>query len=275
VTSSRPDIALTREVSPALARCELTFLPRDAIDLDRAVAQHAAYCRLLESLGLDVLRLPADPAQPDCCFVEDTAVVLDEVAVLAHPGAPSRRGEVGVVASTLAGYRPLARIPSSARLDGGDVLVLGRRLYVGSSGRTDTAGAQALRRIVAPFGYEVVPVRMTGCLHLKSAVTALDEETVLANLDGIDPAPLGGIHVVRVPADEPGAANVLRVAGCVIAHSGFPRTIDLLAARGVEVRPIDVSEFLKAEAGVTCKSLVFGARRVSTDTLPMTEPASP
>ena len=255
------DIALTREVSPALANCELTFLPRDPIDLDRAVAQHAAYCRLLESLDLDVLRLPGDPAQPDCCFVEDTAVVLDEVAVLAHPGAPSRRGEVDAVASALEGYRPLARIPPSARLDGGDVLVFGRRIFVGSSGRTDAAGARALQRIVAPFGYEVVPVGVTGCLHLKSAVTAVDESAVLANPGWLDLAPFHGIDVVPVPADEPGAANVLRVAGCVIAHSGFPRTIDLLAARGVDVRPVDVSEFLKAEAGVTCKSLVFRRAR--------------
>ena len=251
------EIALTRDVSPALGACELTFQPREPIDVARAIAQHAAYCRLLEDLGLEVLRLPADPGQADCCFVEDTAVVLDEVAVLAYPGAPSRRGEVAVVASALEGYRPLARIPSSARLDGGDVLVVGRRIFVGSSGRTDAAGAQALEHIVVPFGYEVVPVAVTGCLHLKSAVTAIDESAVLANPDWVDLSPLDGIEVVRVPVDEPGAANVLSVAGCVVAHAGFPRTIDLLAARGMSVRPIDVSEFLKAEAGVTCKSLVF------------------
>ena len=253
-------IALTRDVSPALARCELTFLSREEIDLERAVAQHAAYGRLLESVGLEVLRLPADPAYPDCCFVEDTAVVLDEVAVLAHPGAPSRRGEVDTVASALEDHRPLARIPPPARLDGGDVLVLGRRLYVGVSGRTDAAGAQALRRIVGFLGYQVHPVSVNGCLHLKSAVTAIDDDTVLANPDWFDVASLEGIDVVRVPEAEPGGANVLRAAGSVIAHAGFPRTIDLLAARGLDVRGIDVSEFLKAEAGVTCKSLVFAAR---------------
>jgi len=250
-------IALTRDVSPALAQCELTFLARAPIDIERAVAQHAAYGRLLESLGLDVRRLPGDATYPDCCFVEDTAVVLDEVAVIAHPGAPSRRGEVDAVAAALEPHRPLARIPPSARLDGGDVLVLGRRLYVGVSGRTDTAGAEALRRIVAPHGYDVRPVGVTGCLHLKSAVTAIDDATVLANPDWLDASRLDGVEIVPVPADEPGAANVLRAGGCVIAHAGFPRTIDLLAARGVDVRPIDVSEFLKAEAGVTCKSLVF------------------
>jgi dimethylargininase len=252
-----PLIALTREVSPSLARCELTFLDREPIDLPRAVAQHAAYTGLLASLGLQVVRLPGDPEQPDCCFVEDTAVVLDEVAVLTHPGAASRRGEVEVVAAALAKHRLLARIPPSAHVDGGDVLLVGRRLYVGVSGRTDTAGMQALGGLVAPFGYDVVPVRVTGCLHLKSAVTAIAEDAIVANPDWIDMAPFAGLEVVSVAEGEPGAANVLRVAGCVIAHQGFPRTLSRLAARGVEVRAVDVSEFLKAEAGVTCKSLIF------------------
>ena len=255
-TGGSHDVALTREVSPSLARCELTFLPREAIDLARAVAQHAAYCRLLESLGLEVVRLPADAAQPDCCFVEDTAVVLDELAVIAHPGAPSRRGEVEVVAAVLAHHRPLARIPASARLDGGDVLVLGRRLFVGATARTDAAGATALARLVAPFGYEVVPVPVTGCLHLKSAVTAIGDETVLANPAWADLAPLAGVEIVPVAAEEPWAANVLRVGDTVVAHAGFPRTLDRLAERGLGVRTVEVGEFLKAEAGVTCKSLL-------------------
>jgi len=255
------DIALVRDVSPALARCELTFLPREAIDVERAVAQHAAYGRLLASLGLEVVSLPADAAQPDCCFVEDVAIVLDEVAILTHPGAPSRRAEVEVVAAALETYRPLARIPPSARLDGGDVLALGRRLYVGASGRTDTAGAEALAGLVSPFGYAVVPVRVSGCLHLKSAVTAIGDEAVLANPDWIDMTPFAGVEVVGVAAEEPGAANVLHVRGSVIAHEGFPRTADRLAARGLDIRTVDVSEFLKAEAGVTCKSLVFRSLR--------------
>jgi dimethylargininase len=248
-----------REVSPSLARCELTFLRRQAIDLARAVAQHEAYARLLASLGLEVVSLPGDAAQPDCCFVEDTAVVLDELAVLAHPGAPSRRGEVEVVAEALGRHRRLARIPASATLDGGDVLVHGRRLYVGLSGRTDAAGAEALASFVRPFGHEVVPVRVTGCLHLKSAVTAVGDETVLANPDWLDLAPFAGIEVVPVAAGEPAAANVLRVGRAIVAHDGFPRTAERLAGRGLDVRTVDVSEFLKAEAGVTCKSLVFRA----------------
>jgi dimethylargininase len=253
-------IAITREVSPSLARCELTFQPREPIDLPRAVDQHQEYERLLESLGLALVRLPGDPDLPDCCFVEDTAIVLDELAVLTHPGAPSRRAEVAVVAAALEPYRTLARIPSSARLDGGDVLVLGRRIYVGASARTDAAGTEALARLVAPYGYEVHPVRVSGCLHLKSAVTAIGDEAVVANPEWIDMTPFAGLEVVAVDPEEPGAANVLRLDDVVIAPAGFPRTMDRLAARGVDVRTLDVSEFLKAEAGVTCKSLIFRSR---------------
>jgi dimethylargininase len=252
--------ALTREVSPALADCELTFLDRQPIDAGRAAAQHDAYCAALAALGLDVVRLPGDPTLPDCCFVEDTAVVVDEVAVLASMGAPSRRGEVTAVAVALARDREIARIDPPARIDGGDVLVVGRRVFVGQSGRTDSAGARALAAALAPFGYEVIPVAVPGCLHLKSAATALDEDTLLGNAEWIDLAPLSACNLVHVDPAEPWAANVLAVAGRVLAHHGFPRTLERLAARGCDLYPVDVSEFLKAEAGVTCKSIVYRPR---------------
>jgi len=248
-----------RGVPPTLADCELTFVEREPIDLDRAVAQHAAYAALLRSLGLEVLELPADPALPDCCFVEDVAVVLDEVALLAMPGAPSRRGEVRAVEEALARFRPLERTRLPATLEGGDVLRVGRRLFVGRSERTNEAGIARLAAVAEPLGYRVVPVTVTGCLHLKSAVTALDDERLLANPAWLDPSPLAGLGVVAVDPDEPGAANVLRVGGAVVAHPGFPRTIDRLAALGYAVRTLDVSEFVKAEAALTCKSLLFRA----------------
>lgn len=249
--------ALTRDVSPALADCELAFLDRVSIDVGRAAVQHDAYCAVLLSLGLDVVRLPADAALPDSCFVEDAAIVTDEVAVLASMGADSRRGEVAAVAAALAPDRAVVRIERPARIDGGDVLVAGRRVFVGQSGRTDAAGAGALREALAPFGYEVIPVTVPGCLHLKSAVTALDPATLLVNAGWIDVAPLLGYDRVEVDPAEPWAANVLAVAGRVIAHRGFPRTLERIASRGFDVKPVDVSEFLKAEAGVTCKSIVY------------------
>jgi dimethylargininase len=252
-------IAVMRAVPPTLERCQLTFQSLEPIDLGRAVAQHAAYADLLRALGLEVVELPADPALPDCCFVEDVAVVLDEVALLTMPGAPSRRGEIAAVGEALARFRPLERTPLPATLEGGDVLRVGRRLFVGRSPRTNEAGVARLAAVAEPLGYRVLPVTVTGCLHLKSAVTALDDERVLANPGWIDTGPFAGLGVVPVAPDEPGAANVLRVAGLVVAHPGFPRTLDRVAELGYSVHPLDVSEFLKAEAALTCKSLLFRA----------------
>ncbi len=252
-------IALMRGVPPTLARCELTFHEREPIDLDLALAQHAAYGALLRSLGLEVVELPADPALPDCCFVEDVAVVLDEVALLTMPGAPSRRPEIPAVEAALARYRPLERTALPATLEGGDVLRVGRTLFVGRSARTNEGGIARLAAVAEPLGYRVVPVTVTGCLHLKSAVTALDDERLLANPRWLDLSPFQGKGIVPVDPDEPGAANVLRVGGLVIAHPGFPRTLDRIAGLGYAVSPLDVSEFVKAEAALTCKSLLFRA----------------
>jgi dimethylargininase len=252
-------IALMRGVPPTLARCELSFREREPIDLELAVGQHAAYAALLRELGLEVVELPADPAFPDCCFVEDVAVVLDEVALLTRPGASSRRGEVAVIEAALARYRPIETTPAPATLEGGDVLRVGHTLYAGRSARTNEAGIARLAAVAEPLGYRVVPVTVTGCLHLKSAVTALDQEHLLINRAWLDPAPFRDLDLVDVAPDEPGAANVLRVAGLVIAHPGFPRTLERIAALGYALRPLDVSEFLKAEAALTCKSLLLAA----------------
>ena len=257
--TAKAGIAVMRGVPPTLADCELSFREREPIDLERAIAQHAAYAALMRTLGLEVVELPADPAFPDCCFVEDVAVVLDEVALLTRPGALSRRGEVQAVEAVLARYRPIETTPPPATLEGGDVLRVAHTLYVGRSARTNEAGVARLAALAEPHGYRVVPVPVTGCLHLKSAVTALDQERVLVNRDWLDPSPFRGLELVDVAAEEPGAANVLRVAGLVIAHPGFPRTLERVASLGYSVRPLDVSEFLKAEAALTCKSLLFAA----------------
>ena len=251
------DVAVVRGVSPSINECELTYLGREPIDLTRAGAQHGAYVTLLRDLGLEVVEIPADPAFPDCCFVEDLAVVLDEIAVLTRPGAVSRRGEAPAVEETLTRFRPVARIEAPATLEGGDVLAVGRTLFVGLSPRTNTAGIEQLRVLAEPGGYRVLAVPVLGCLHLKSAATALDEGHVLANAAWIDPTPLRDLEVVPVDPAEPGAANVLRVGETVVTHAGFPRTCDRLAAAGYDVRTLDVSEFLKAEAALTCKSLLF------------------
>jgi dimethylargininase len=259
-TAFNPDVAIVRDVSPALARCELTYREREAIDLERAVGEHAGYVRVLRELGLEVVSLPADAAYPDCCFVEDVAIVLDELAVITRPGAESRRGESPVVAQALAAFRQVLPVQPPGTLDGGDVLIVGRKIFVGRTLRTNNAGIESLRAIVSPHGYDVVGVPVKGCLHLKSAVTALDEQTLVANTAWIDSETFRGYEIVPVPPEEPGGANVLSIRGRVLVSAGSHLTRALLERRGSSVIPVRIHEFEKAEAAVTCKSLVFRRR---------------
>lgn len=252
-------LALTRAVSPSLAACELTHLDRAPVDVATAAAQHAAYERLLESLGCAVRRVAPAPSHPDAVFIEDTAVALDEVAVVTRPGAASRRGEVEAVAEALAALRPLRRIEAPGTLDGGDVLVVGRRILVGRTGRSNDAGIAQLRAHVAPFGYTVEAVDVTGCLHLKTAVTALDDGTVLCNPAWVDPQAFAPLAVVAVDPAEPMAANVVRVGPALVHDAAHARTRARLEARGYAVHPVDASELAKAEGAVTCCSILLRA----------------
>lgn len=251
-------VALTREPAGTLGACELTYLERQPFDLARAAEQHRAYRDALASCGAHVVTLPPREDLPDSVFVEDTAVVLDELAVLTSPGVESRRAEVGAIETEVLRLRAtVARVELPATLEGGDVLRVGRKLYVGLSPRTNPSGVERLRALVAPHGYEVDAVELRGCLHLKTGCAALGGETVLVNTDWIDPRTFGGLEVVAVPPEEPFAANALRVGRTVCVGAGFERTADMLGARGLEVLAVDVSEFAKAEAGLTCMSLIF------------------
>ena len=252
-------IALTRSVG-SLDRCELTYRPRLPIDADLARRQHRQYEALLQELGVEVVSLPAAPELPDAVFVEDAAVVLDECALLTHMGAPSRRPESESLAAALAAHRDLVRLPPPGTLDGGDVLRLGRTLFVGLSTRTDRQGMAALRERVEPWGYSVQPVPVRGCLHLKSACTDLGRNTLLVNPAWVDAALFPGFDTLAIAPEEPEAANVLRVGDTVVASVCFPRTAARLGAHGFTVRTLDNSEFLKAEGGLTCTSLLFAPR---------------
>lgn len=252
-------IAITREVSASLADCELSFVPRTRIDLALARVQHAAYREALAGLGCEVIALPEQAAMPDAVFVEDVAIVTDEVAVMTRPGAPSRRGEGASVAAVLARYRSMQAIEAPGTLDGGDVLRIGRRVFVGESARTNADGIAQLRTILAAHGYTVQGVPTRGCLHLKSAVTALDDATVLLQPAWVDRQPFAGFRIVEVDPVEEHAANVLRIGGAVVSPACFPRTHARIRAAGVGVVAVDVSELQKAEGAVTCCSLVFRA----------------
>jgi len=248
-------VALTRQVSPAIANCELEFLARQPIDVTLAEEQHRQYQECLADLGARVEILPAEPDLPDSVFVEDPAIVLDEVAVITRMGAVPRRGEADSLARALAGYRELLRIEDPATLEGGDVMRIGKTLYVGYSRRTNIAGIQQLSGLLHPRGYFVVPVEVRGCLHLKSACCYIGDDTVLANRKWMDPDALCGLKILDVP--EPRGANALRIGDTVLMPEAYPRTCELLDRSGFRVWRIDNSELLKAEAGVTCTSLLF------------------
>lgn len=250
-------IAITREVSPRLNECELTWHTRQRIDLARAIAQHREYQACLAGCGVRVVSLPAAPDLPDSVFVEDPALVLDEVAVILNMGAPSRRPEAPLLAKTLAAYRPIQYLRAPAMADGGDLLRIGRLLLAGLSRRTNREAISQLQKILAPYGYEVRPVAVKKCLHLKSACSYLGGESLLVNRDWIDPQPLRQFELFDVPAKEPDASNVLSIKGTILMPASFPETRRLLEDRGLRVRAIDLSELQKAEAGVTCCSLIL------------------
>ena len=249
-------IAITRRVSAALGDCLLTHLDREPIDVELARRQHAAYERLLGELGYEVRSLAEEPELPDSVFVEDTAVVLREAAVLTRPGAAGRRAEIAAVAAALEPHRRLLSLEPPATLDGGDVLRLGGTLWVGLSERTNEAGVGQLRRLVEPLGYRVEAVPVTGCLHLKSAVTRVARDTLLLNPAMVEPRRFAGLRRIEVDPAEPMAANALCAAGVVILPAHHPRTRRRLAGAGLDVRPVEATEVAKAEGGVTCCSLL-------------------
>lgn len=252
----RPRAALVRDVSPRLAEALLTFQDRAPIDVERARAQHAAYVTRLEELGLEIVRVPPAPGHPDGVFVEDTAVIVDNLAIGTRPGDPSRRDEPDTVLPVLAarGYS-VAHITSRGRLDGGDVLQVDDRLYVGIGSRTDRTAVAQLATIVRPSGRQVVPVAVERALHLKTIVTALPDGSLLACPDHLEVAVSGDRPLV--PAVEPTGANALVVGDTVLASASAPRTVAMLRDRGLHVEVVAIDEFEKAEAGLTCLSVLL------------------
>lgn len=255
--------ALVRRPAPTLATsCELTHLDRVPIDFARIERQHADYVSTLRATGLDVVELPALPAHPDSVFVEDAVVVLNDLAILTRPGTPSRLDEPAHLRPALAslGLR-IAALGAPATLDGGDVLRIGRRLYVGQGTRTNAAGIAQLAEIAATLGYDVIAVPLGPSLHLKTAITALDDSTLLVNRAGVDLTAFGAMRTLDVDPREPFAANVLRMPHALVVNAAFPVTRALVenhaTAHGVRVHAVDIGEFGKAEAGLTCLSVIF------------------
>jgi dimethylargininase len=252
---------LVRAVSRSLADCELLHVPRQTFDLDVARRQHATYVAELRAAGAAVIVLPEEPDLPDATFVEDTVIVLDEVAVLCRLGRASRQLETERIKREIASVRPVHRIVTPGTVEGGDVLRIGRTLYVGLSSRTNEEGIRQLRQIVSPFGYAVTVVNITKCLHLKTGVTSPAEGMLFVNAEWIDARPFQGLEIVKVPAAEPWGANTLAINGTVLVADSSPRTADLLESKGLNVRRLGISELQKAEAGLTCLSVLFSGER--------------
>jgi dimethylargininase len=249
--------ALTRGVSPCLGDCKLSFLPRQQIDIIKATQQHRAYEQRLAGLGVRILSLPVEPELPDAVFVEDPAVVVDEVAVLAVMGTEVRQREVESVATVLSPFRPLTFLSHPARLEGGDVMRVHRTLYVGISSRTNRAGIAQLGELLFPYDYQVRAMEVTRCLHLKTGCSYLGRNTILANRSWVDVTQVEGVDVIDVPPAEPWAANALAIGDVILLPSSFPQTRTLLEDRGFHVQSLDISELMKAEGGLTCMSIIF------------------
>ncbi len=250
-------IAITRQVAPSINQCELTHLLREEIDLARAHEQHLQYENALRCLGVKVISLPAEPDYPDSVFVEDTALVLDECAIMTNPGATSRRGEIPSIEAALAPFRKILRIRPSGTLDGGDILTVGKTIFIGLSSRSCNDAIDQVRNLVKPLGYSVQTVPLTGCLHLKSAVTQVGKDLLLMNTDWVCPNDFLGLDYIEVDPEEPSAANAVLIDDTIIYPSDFPKTMTRMKNSGIRIEAVAADELAKAEGAVTCCSLLF------------------
>lgn len=249
-------VALTRSVSPLITECELTHLDRYPIDLNKAIQQHKDYEEALQKMGYSIRRLPDTPHLPDSVFVEDTAIVFPEIGVITRPGAASRIAETESMAEILSEYRKLEFIKEPGTMDGGDILVMGKKVYAGNSERTNMSGILQLRNILSAFGYDVVPVPVEGCLHLKTGIAVLEDDLLLLNYKWVQQNIFSEYRVIHVHPDEPYGANVMRHKNFALCPQRFTYTADLLHRQGYDVITIDQSELAKAEAGLTCCSVI-------------------
>ena len=250
-------IAITRDVSSRFNECEITHIDRAPIEVSIARAEHHEYVKALTQLGCQVIELPEEPDLPDSVFVEDTAFILDEAAVITRPGADSRKPETESITQALSPHRPLIHVTEPATVDGGDVLVLGKNIYIGISTRSNEASVRQIQELLDKYGYTVTGVEMHDCLHLKTAVTKVDEKTLLINQKWVDSFHFKNFDLIDVDPSEPFAANCLPVNGHIIFPTSFPKTRAKLESRRYKIQAVSVDELAKAEGAVTCCSLII------------------
>jgi len=249
--------AITRNISPRFNDCEITHIERTPIDLAIAREQHRGYVNALKSIGCQVLELPAEADLPDSVFVEDAAFILPEAAIITRPGADSRKPETESIIRALSPHIKLLYIREPATLDGGDVLVLGKKIFIGLSTRSTTEAVDQLNELLKDYGYNVTGVQLHDCLHLKSAVTRVDDKTLLINKNWVGTTPFVNYNLIEVDPSEPHAANCLPIGDAIIYPTSFPKTREKLEALGYKVVSVEVDELAKAEGAVTCCSLIL------------------
>lgn len=249
--------AIVRGVPDSFQNCITTFHGKPEINIGLAKQQHREYSRTLSSLGLTVIRLRADNTLPDCCFTEDTAIVVDELAIITIPGAPGRIPETIVIEKELSAFKTIVHIKQPGTIDGGDVLKIGKTIFIGASARTNQEGIRQVATIVKPLGYGVVPVKIKDTLHLKSVCTYLGRGCILLAQGYFDDTAFSEYDKVVVPKEEEYCANCLVIKGNVLIPRGFPRTKELIGKNGFPVIELDMSEIEKAEGALTCLSVIF------------------
>lgn len=247
---------LTRRPSSSIAQGALTYMDRVTPDFALAELQHNVYRSALVAKGHALIDVPAANGFPDSTFAEDVVLAFPECFVLCRPGTASRLGEPELIASYLPEDRPIYRIEAPATLDGGDILRIGRDVFVGLSTRTNSAGLIGLERLLSSFNYKTIPVRVLGALHLKTAVTAPTSDILLANSDWVDLAPFGNRTIIDVDDAEPFSANTLHIGEQLFMQASHPRTTSRLKSLGLIIDALDISEFAKIEAGLTCMSVI-------------------
>lgn len=250
-------IAITREISSRFNECEITHIERTPINLDIARQQHIEYTRALSQLGCKVIELPEEPDLPDSVFVEDAAFILPEVAVITRPGADSRKSETESIARAISPYRRLIHVTSPATIDGGDVLVLGKNIYIGLSTRSSITAVNQLQSQLDEFGYTVTGIKLSDCLHLKTAVTRINDQSLLINPKWVDATIFEDYDLIEVASEEPFAANCLPIQETIIYPSSFPKTQKKLEKKGIQILNVNLEELAKAEGAVTCCSLII------------------
>ncbi|MFN8413674.1 MAG: arginine deiminase family protein [Anaerolineales bacterium] len=250
-------IAITRKISPRFNECEITHIDRSPIDINIAHEQHQGYVNALAEIGCQIVELPAEENLPDSVFVEDTAFILPEVAVITRPGADSRKPETETIIHALSPHLPLVHVSEPATVDGGDVLVLGKDIFIGLSTRSNPEAIAQIQALLNHFGYKVTGVTMHDCLHLKTALTKVDENTLLINPKWVDTHHFKNFNWIEVDASEPFAANCLPIHGNIIYPTTFPKTREKMESKGYKIRQVVVDELAKAEGAVTCCSLII------------------